>query len=634
VRNELLRGILLSMIAAAGLTACGGDAPKDQAQTTAPAAPATPDAAPADQTAAEPPPADATTAEQAPELRKRLVDSTAAEDEWVPELVPTPIDSVAETLRRAKEAEEAGRIEQGDNNALSLYMSVLTSEPDNAEAKAGIDKIVADLVAKGEQHFAAGRFNDASRLAQVTSKVRPEDPAVQAFKAKVDAGREVGLLIGEAQKLAAAGKLVAPEGDNAAQVYRNILAKDPQNAAAQQGLAKLEADLIAQAGSAAQAGNYAEADRLLADAGKVRPGSQEVQNAAARIVEMRSGRTSDLVQQANAAIDAKEFDRAGDLLKQIEQVSAQAQGIDELRARLESARVYASLKPGQSLRDDLSGGGKGPELVVLPIGSFQMGSPDKEADRKANEGPRHAVTISKAFAMARTEATVDEFRAFVNASGYTPSSRRAGGSTIYDEKTGNMAEKRGVGWEHDHAGDRAEGSLPVIHVSWEDATAYADWLSKQTGKRYRLPSEAEFEYALRAGSQTRFPWGDGNPTRVVANLTGEKDRSASRRNWVNAFPNYADGHWGPAPVRTYEPNRFGLHDLAGNVSEWVEDCWHENYQRAPTDGSAWVNPGCARRVIRGASWASAPDQTRSAFRLNAGTATTNARLGFRVVRDL
>jgi formylglycine-generating enzyme required for sulfatase activity len=121
---------------------------------------------------------------------------------------------------------------------------------------------------------------------------------------------------------------------------------------------------------------------------------------------------------------------------------------------------------------------------------------------------------------------------------------------------------------------------------------------------------------------------------VVGNLTGERDRSASGRNWVNAFDNYGDGFWGNAPVGSFETNRFGLHDMGGNVSEWVEDCWHENYQRAPSDGSAWVNEGCNRRVIRGASWASAPDQARSAFRLTAGEGTTNARLGFRVARDL
>jgi formylglycine-generating enzyme required for sulfatase activity len=284
--------------------------------------------------------------------------------------------------------------------------------------------------------------------------------------------------------------------------------------------------------------------------------------------------------------------------------------------------------------DNLAAGGRGPELVVVPLGSFTMGSPDSEADRKANEGPTRTVTLTQAFAIARTEITVDQFRTFVRAAGFTPTSTRNARSTIYDERSGAMVERQGATWESDHSGNPAQGNLPVVHVGWNDAKAYVDWLSAQTGRRYRLPSEAEFEYVLRAGGNTRYPWGAEDPERVLANLTGERDRSATGRNWVNAFDGYGDGYWGAAPVGSFEANRFGLHDLAGNVSEWVEDCWHENYQRAPTNGSAWVNEGCNRRVIRGASWASAPDQARSAFRLTAGPGTTNARLGFRVVRDL
>jgi formylglycine-generating enzyme required for sulfatase activity len=121
---------------------------------------------------------------------------------------------------------------------------------------------------------------------------------------------------------------------------------------------------------------------------------------------------------------------------------------------------------------------------------------------------------------------------------------------------------------------------------------------------------------------------------VLANLTGDGDRSATRREWGDAFRRYRDGFWGAAPVRSFDPNAFGVHDIDGNVSEWVEDCWHDNYLRAPKDGSAWVNPGCERRNIRGGSWASAPDQVRSAFRVNASPDASNARVGFRVVRKL
>jgi formylglycine-generating enzyme required for sulfatase activity len=176
--------------------------------------------------------------------------------------------------------------------------------------------------------------------------------------------------------------------------------------------------------------------------------------------------------------------------------------------------------------------------------------------------------------------------------------------------------------------------MPVIHVTARDAEAYAAWLSEQSGAHYRLPSEAEFEYALRAGTTTRFPWGEGAPPEGVENLTGGLDASPQGRRWSNAFPGYGDGWWGPAPVGSFQPNAFRLHDMAGNVSEWVADCWHQGYRRAPATGAAWINPGCRNRMYRGGSWASAPAQVRSAWRASGGTDATNARVGFRLVRQL
>jgi len=176
--------------------------------------------------------------------------------------------------------------------------------------------------------------------------------------------------------------------------------------------------------------------------------------------------------------------------------------------------------------------------------------------------------------------------------------------------------------------------MPVIHVSAKDAMAYAEWLSAQTGQRYRLPSEAEFEYALRAGSRGRYPWGNGAPPARAGNFTGAGDVSPSGRRWKNAFPGYTDGAWGPAPVGTYLPNRWGLHDMVGNVSEWVADCWHDSFRRAPRGGEAWINPGCRSKVVRGGSWASAPEEMRSAWRQGSDANNTTARIGFRVVRDI
>jgi formylglycine-generating enzyme required for sulfatase activity len=205
---------------------------------------------------------------------------------------------------------------------------------------------------------------------------------------------------------------------------------------------------------------------------------------------------------------------------------------------------------------------------------------------------------------------------------------------VYDERRGNMLRRSGVDWRHDHGGQVADDRMPVVHVSARDAEAYADWLSEQSGERYRLPSEAEFEFALRAGGTGPYPWGEGAPPPGSGNFTGKQDVSPGGRRWRNAFAGYGDRFWGPAPAGSFAPNAYGLHDMAGNVSEWVADCWHDGYRRAPVDGKAWVNPGCRTRVLRGGSWASAPVQTRSAWRLSADGGTTNARLGFRVVREL
>jgi len=174
----------------------------------------------------------------------------------------------------------------------------------------------------------------------------------------------------------------------------------------------------------------------------------------------------------------------------------------------------------------------------------------------------------------------------------------------------------------------------VVHVSWRDAQAYVNWLAQGTGKPYRLPSEAEFEYALRGGKSTRYWWGGGAPRRIVENITGEGDISRNHRNWSTSFKGYTDHFWGPAPVGSFEPSPYGLFDIGGNVGEWVMDCWHDTYMRAPVDGSGWVNPGCKLRVIRGGYWASSPEQTRSAFRLSARPDSHDARIGFRVARDL
>ena len=542
--------------------------------------------------------------------------------------IPAALEAAGLAMAREPSREDAER-------ALKLYASVLLVDGSNAAALEGIEDAEKALLEIGEAALAIGQLEEAGRAELALNAGLPEQTVRSLeFSARLQDALQVQSLLGEAEALIKAGRRVFPEDRSAAKTYRDVLAISPGNPTALTGLDNIVASILEEATEAAESGDYDEAEQRLAEATLVGSSTDAVQNAATRIVELRQARAAQLVEQINSQIVNRDLDGAAARLADLENVSAQAEGVDDLRLRIENARIYGGLRPGQVIRDLMASGATSPALVVIPTGTFEMGSPTSERDRKTNESPQREVAIAIAFAMSQSEVTVAEFRAFVEATGYRPSSEIRSGSTVYDEKSGSMADRSGVTWQQDYVGRRAADDLPVVHVSWDDANAYALWMAAQTGKSYRLPSEAEFEYVLRGGSQERYPWGDREPMRVVGNVTGDGDRSASKRNWVNAFRDYSDGHWGPAPVRSFEPNSFGVHDIVGNVSEWVEDCWHDSYQRAPRDARAWVNPGCSRRVIRGSGWSSAPDQVRSAFRINAEPSSTSARVGFRVVRGL
>lgn len=256
-------------------------------------------------------------------------------------------------------------------------------------------------------------------------------------------------------------------------------------------------------------------------------------------------------------------------------------GLTEL---LDSLRLHFSSK---TFRDPLKSGGEGPLLTTIPAGRFLMGSPDSEPDRSDGEGPQHAVIIARPFALGVYAVTFAEYDRFCEITGRKPSND--------------------YGWGRENR--------PVINVSWQDAQAYCDWLNEQTGQSYRLPSEAEWEYACRAGTQTPFHTGETiNPDQ--ANFNSEYEKTL--------------------PVGSFAPNTFGLYDMHGNVWEWTQDCWHENYHNAPDDGSAWLEKDggrCNRRVIRGGSWIDGPQVVRSAIRFRGITVAAFNIQGFRIARD-
>ena len=414
-----------------------------------------------------------------------------------------------------------------------------------------------------------------------------------------------------------------------------MLFRSPGDARALQGLAAAESTLIRRAEASAARDDFVGAERWLKLADLVRPGTATVDDARARLSTLRALRIGQLRDQGIAALARPNgLERARSHLAALLRMASNGDpAAAELRENIDLAVHYGMFRPAQMFTDALEGSARGPIMVVIPHGAFRMGAAPGEGSGEA-EKPARNIRFPRGLAVSRTEVTVGEFGRFVAATGYRPRSVKRNFSTVYDERSGNLVRRSGADWRMDYVGLPALADMPVVHVSANDADAYAEWLSHRSGHRYRLPSEAEYEYALRAGSTSRFPWGDGAPSPRTGNFTGELDRSPSGRKWRNAFDGYGDGAWGPATVGSYSASRFGLHDLAGNVSEWVADCWHESYRRAPPDAKAWVNPGCRMRVVRGGSWASSPEQTRSAWRSGSDAETTNARIGFRVVREL
>lgn len=287
-----------------------------------------------------------------------------------------------------------------------------------------------------------------------------------------------------------------------------------------------------------------------------------------------------------------------------------------------AANIPGRAKPGQTFRDCADC----PEMIVIPAGSFDMGSPSGEPGRQDNEGPRHKVSI-RSFAAGKYEITRGQFAAFVAASGYN-----AGNECDTSDFVGGEWKKHsGRNWQN--PGYPQDDSHPVVCVNWNDAKAYVAWLSRKTGKNYRLLSEAEWEYAARAGTTTAWHWGE-SPDQAcsyanVVDATGKSPLSGIEGRKCTDDLTFT------VPVGSFRPNAFGLYDMIGNVAEFTEDCWNGNYDGAPTDGSAWTSGKCQRRILRGGLWESVQQDVRSARReLWAGTAYRSGMFGFRVARML
>jgi formylglycine-generating enzyme required for sulfatase activity/class 3 adenylate cyclase len=283
-----------------------------------------------------------------------------------------------------------------------------------------------------------------------------------------------------------------------------------------------------------------------------------------------------------------------------------------IRRSLLTEAAERELKPGDRFKEcDTC-----PEMVVIPTGEFTMGSSANQPGHEPDETPVRKVAMTARIAVARYPVTVEEFDTFITVTGY----RTGAGCRVFEG--GSWVERLQLTFRD--PGFPQAANHPAVCVNWNDAKAYTDWMSARQRSEYRLPSEAEREYVTRGGQTTAFWWGD------------KIQPSLAAYDWSSTFAGSptAQPPRGTHPVAAFAPNPFGLVQVHGNVSEWVEDCWNDNYRGAPSDGSAWMSGDCKRRVMRDGAWGYSPKDLRAAAREGVTLTFRNFTAGFRVVKVL
>ncbi|MCL2716205.1 MAG: SUMF1/EgtB/PvdO family nonheme iron enzyme [Alphaproteobacteria bacterium] len=267
-----------------------------------------------------------------------------------------------------------------------------------------------------------------------------------------------------------------------------------------------------------------------------------------------------------------------------------------------SAAEERSLKPKDVFRECDQGC---PEMVVVPAGSFVMGSPEGEKGRQKEEGPQHEVTFAQPFAVGKIHVTVAQYAAFVKATGYDA------GSSCYGVVGRKVGERKGWTWKN--PGFAQGATHPAVCLNWQDAKDYVAWLSKETGKVYRLLTESEYEYSTRAGSRGRYSFGDDAAAMCRNGNGADRTMHAELRlsSRFTAVPCW-DGFAWTSPGESFAANDFGLYDMHGNALSWVEDCANKSYNGAPEDGTAWMSGDCSRRMLRGGAWMADSSALRAA----------------------
>lgn len=529
--------------------------------------------------------------------------------------------------------------DEAQNRQLKELISRMASNPGNKKTLSQLNELLGDVLRQANDLIANGLMNQSEQLLNVIQSVNPGFNGLAEARKQLSIADEITNLLIAGNAALESGRLLEPENGSARYFFNRVLEKSPGNEVAQQGIIRVQRKLLDLALESARELDFETAEIWLSDASTVLEDQAAVEKVHDEVFLFKRERAAELEEDALKAMNSGNFNMAEFNIIDLIALGGNEELVLVLREKLKEARYYGGFVPGQIIEDPLQNSTKtAPKVVIISEGSFLMGSRSRSGIENDHELPRHRVTLAQGFGLGVKEVTVAEFQLFVQQSQYQTTAEQKNTSYVYDESAGRLARRSGVHWRHDYNGKPADPDLPVLHVSFYDVQAYLKWLSTQTGKSYRLPSEAEYEYVARGGSKSAYWWGDGSPPEVVENLTGERDSSPSQRQWTTFFKRYGDGYWGPGPAGSINNGKLlhpmGVQDIAGNVSEWTEDCWHQNYIKAPVDGSAWVNPGCQQRVVRGGYWSSAPDNTRAAFRFPVKAGNYGPVIGFRVARDL
>ena len=425
------------------------------------------------------------------------------------------------------------------------------------------------------KRYPGGQYRDEAKAC--LEKLAPPTPG----PVREPAPSPIEVLLALCEQHFEANRLTTGVGGTAVECYLEVLARDPSNLGAIAGLQRVFEKYEAWARRALQKEDLAKAR---GDVDKMRglvpeaPAVRELDEAIAHLERQREDEAR-IAAEEEAKQRADEAHVAEEEAKQRAD-EAHVAAEEEAKRRIEEAENQETPAAQERFRDCQGC----PQIVVVPSGEYMMGTENYDYVLD-DEEPQHLVTIARPFAVGVYEVTAAEWDACVS-----------GGGCEWNSPWG-----RGGG-----------GDDPAVHVSWEDAQDYLWWLSRESEKDYRLLSESEWEYVARAGTTTAYHFG-----------------SYISRDQANFGFNWGD----PDPVGSYPANEFGLHDVHGNVWEWVEDCWHDNYRGAPADGSAWTESDCGRRVLRGGSWFVGAAFLRSANRYKRDHEVRDNAIGFRVARD-